>query len=77
MRAVPGPLLNNGGIVHLEKGGRKKREKKEAGVGRFVYQFSLSSLFHSPTSLFTVDWKIRGGGTFRAQQVVPECIAVG
>lgn len=29
MRAVPGPPLNNGAIVHLEKGGRKKKGRKK------------------------------------------------
>lgn len=31
-------------------------------MGRCVYQFSLSSFFPSPTSLFTADWKLKKGG---------------
>ncbi len=45
MWAVPEPLLNNDGIVHLEK---------KTGVGCCIYQFSLSLFAHY---LFVVAWR--------------------
>ena len=55
MQAVPEPLLNNDGIVHLEK---------ETGVGCCIYQFFPFSF----RPLACLLW--HGEGPFQAQQVV-------